>query len=122
MAFNENKREDEELTYEEASDVMRRISSMFGVDVTDEDIQEAFEDYTQAVTEGNEPEPEAEEDYEDDIINLADMSLIEKLGAVCHETFNSVLTGELRIESGQELQAMAKAVAIREDLRAQYGE
>lgn len=114
MAFNENKRvEDDELTYEEASDVMRRISSLFGIEATEEDMKEAYQAHLGV-------EPEAEEVEE--VIDLADMSLVEKLGAVCHSTLNEVLTGDLVIASADELKDLARAVAIREDLRDQYGE
>jgi len=76
-------------------------------------IKEHAEESVDAASEPQE-EPLEEEEVN---VDLSTTSLVDKLGLILHETFNSVLVGDLAIESGQELEAMANAVHLREMLR-----
>lgn len=54
---------------------------------------------------------------EETIIDLSQVSLVEKLGEILHEVTNEILVGSIRLETGQETYALAKAIEVRESLR-----
>ena len=108
MAFNENTTG---TIKEELSELLKAI--MTGVH--EDDTTSSWDEHREAVDKAE----EACDDSQVTEINvdLSSTTLVDKVGMVCHGIFDRVLTGELVIESGQELLAMTEAAAIRERLR-----
>jgi len=116
MAFNKN---EIELTDENMGDIIALMSKIVGTN--EEDLIQSWVDHQEAVEAAAEEHAEAptsdDHDSEVELVDLSAMTLVDKLGAIVHDTCDQVLKGSLGIESGQELRAMAEAVAIRERLR-----
>ena len=65
----------------------------------------------------NEEVPTEASEPEEVNIDLSTTTLVEKVGMVCHQIFDQVLTGELVITTGEELLAITQAASLREQLR-----
>lgn len=59
----------------------------------------------------------AEENTQDEAIDIDSMPLVDKLGSILHGVCNNILAENIRLETGQETYALAKAIEVRENLR-----
>ena len=73
--------------------------------------EDGYEDQDKVPTSDDLPE-------DDEFIDLSTLTRVEKLQLLVDDTLDNLLTGEIIIENGDELLAVAKAVALCEQLSA----